>query len=213
MSGCFETGAGLIAARFCNGCSRFDWKARRGVGPWKLGQRGAPLGARADGAQSQRSVPRASAPALHHLETWTRSYWGEEETIEIASDDDTPRATAARASSPTTTADGGVDGRAERGAARTSRTSTTAAAAQREGPVLSPGGSEAAAQLGRASRRRRGFTSPNVCNVVCLSASSSKEFFQADLSRHPSRRGKNDCKGGTATVSVFSQSKPQGIWS
>ena len=42
--GCFETGAGLITARFCNGCSRFDWKARRGVGPWKLGQRGAPLG-------------------------------------------------------------------------------------------------------------------------------------------------------------------------
>ena len=61
-------------------------------------------------------------------------YWGEEETIEIASDDDTPRATAARASSPTTTADGGVDGRVERGAARTSRTFTTAAAAQREGP-------------------------------------------------------------------------------
>ena len=42
--GCFETGAGLITARFCNGCSRFDWKARRGVGPWKLGQRGAFLG-------------------------------------------------------------------------------------------------------------------------------------------------------------------------
>ena len=121
-------------------------------------------------------MPRASATALHHLQTWTRSYWGEEETIEIASDDDTPRATAARASSPTTTADGGVDGRAERGAARTSRTFTTAAAAQREGPVLSPGGSDAAAQLGRASRRRRGFTSPNVCNVVCLSASSSFEY-------------------------------------
>lgn len=55
--GCFETGAGLIKARFCNGCSRFDWKARRGVGPWKLGQRGAPLGG------SCRRSPEPTVPA------------------------------------------------------------------------------------------------------------------------------------------------------
>ena len=95
---------------------------------------------RATGSSPEGLVPtepRANGPCREPqpllsttwMETWTRSYWGEEETIEIASDDDTPRATAARASSPTTTADGGVDGRAERGAARTSRTSTTAAAA------------------------------------------------------------------------------------
>ena len=120
--------------------------------------------------------------ALHHLETWTRSYWGEEEAIEIASDDDTPRATAARASSPTTTADGGVDGRAERGVARTSRTSTTAAAVQREGPVLSPGGSEAAAQLGRASRRRRGFTSPSSLDLDDWSLGACRGVLAASRS-------------------------------
>ena len=124
------------------------------VGPWKLGQRGAPLGGscRRSPEPTVRAAGEQSTPPSEGLPSSPPSG---------GNDDDTPRATAARASSPTTTADGGVGGRAERGAARTSRTSSTAAAAQREGPVLSPGGSEAAARLGRASRRRRGFTSPS----------------------------------------------------
>ena len=63
--GCFETGPGSIKARFCNGCSRLDLKASRAVeqGLGNSGNGELPWGARADGAQSQRSMPRASPPA------------------------------------------------------------------------------------------------------------------------------------------------------
>ena len=72
--GCFETGAGLIKARFCNGCSKFGLTAStvQSSRPWTLvglgnsGNGGSPCwGSRADGAQSQRRNQTATESGHH----------------------------------------------------------------------------------------------------------------------------------------------------